>query len=92
MPPTLDDLLMKLQRQPLDRPLDGIADDVSAQLAERAAANILIWRLRAAAVLLVAAGGAIMNAPTPAIGSPKASSPFEAWSNLAPSTLLEPTG
>lgn len=92
MAPTLDDLMSKLQHQPLDQPLDGIAAEVNAQLAERAAANALTWRLRAAAVLLVAAGGAIVSTSTVAVASPKPLSPFEAWSSLAPSALLGPAG
>jgi hypothetical protein len=92
VPPSLDDLLTELQRQPLERPLDGVTAEVNAQLAERTAANAQAWRLRAAAVLLVAVGGAIAGTSTAAVAAPKQLSPFESWSSLAPSTLLEPAG
>jgi hypothetical protein len=89
MSPILERLLMKLQRQPLDRSLDGVAGDVSLRLAETAAANADTWRLRAVAVLLVAIGGATASASMAAVAAPKSTSPFDAWSSLAPSTLLE---
>lgn len=89
MPRALEHLLTKLQRQPLDRSLDGVADDVSRRLAETAAANADTWRLRVVAVLLVAVGGAAASGSMAAVATPKSASPFEVWSNLAPSTLLE---
>lgn len=89
MPQALEHLLTKLQRQPLDRSLDGVTGDVAQRLAETASANAATWRLRTAAVLLVAMGGAVVSASTAAVAAPKSASPFEAWSSLAPSTLLE---
>jgi hypothetical protein len=89
MPQALERLLTKLQHQPPDRSLDGIAGEVDRRLAETDAANAETWRLRAVAVLLVAMGGATVSASSAAIAAPKSASPFVAWSNLAPSTLLE---
>jgi len=89
VPPTLERLLTKLQGQPFDRSLDGVAVDVNRRLAETATANAETWRLRAVAILLVAIGGAAASASTAAVAASKSASPFEAWSNLAPSTLLE---
>lgn len=92
MPPTLDRLLAKLQRQPLDRSLDAVTSDVGHRLADTANANAATWRLRAAAILLVAMGGAVASASTALIAAPESASLFEVWSNLAPSTLLESAG
>jgi hypothetical protein len=89
MPQVLERLLTELQRQPLDRSLDGVADEVDRRLAETAAMNTETWRLRTVAVLLVAMGGAAVSASSAAMAAPKSASPFVAWSNLAPSTLLE---
>jgi hypothetical protein len=90
MSPALDDLLARLRQQPLDHSLDGVTKSVDLRLTERAAINGQTWRLRAAAIALFAAGGAIVSASTAsAIAVPK--SPFAAWSQLAPSTLLEPS-
>lgn len=89
MPPVLERLLTKLQRQPLDRSLDGVTGDVNRRLAETAAANADTWRLRAVAVLFVALSGAVASGSTAAVAAPKSASPFDAWSSLAPSTLLE---
>lgn len=90
MSSALDDLLARLRQQPLDRNLDGVTASVNLLLAERAAINGQTWRLRAAAIALFAAGGAIFSGSTAsAIAAPK--SPFAAWSELAPSTLLEPS-
>jgi hypothetical protein len=90
MSPALDDLLARLRQQPLDHSLDGVTASVDLQLAESAAISGQTWRLRAAAIALFAAGGAIFSASTAsAIAVPK--SPFAAWSLLAPSTLLEPS-
>ena len=89
MPPTLERLLTKLQRQPLDHALDGVAGDVERRLAETATANTETWRLRALAVLLVAIGGVAASASTAAVAAPESASPFAPWSSLAPSTLLE---
>jgi hypothetical protein len=91
VPPDLDDLLVKLQSQPLDQPLDGVGAEIDAQLRDRAAANAQTWMLRAAAALFVATGGAFASASM-AVAAPEPVSPFEAWSSLAPSTLLEPAG
>lgn len=89
MPPELDRLLAELQQRPVDRSLDGVADGVRSRLRETAAARSQTWGLRAAAVIAVMAGGAVAGTATAAAGDTKATSPFAAWSSLAPSTLLD---
>lgn len=88
MPAELDHLLAQLQRQPVDRSLDGVADGVQARLVEAAAARSQTWGLRAAALVVVMAGGAFASTSAGA-DAPTDASPFTAWSSLAPSTLLE---
>jgi hypothetical protein len=92
MRPTLEQLLTKLQHQPLDRSLDGVVGDVGRRRAEVVATNTATWRLRAVAMVLVAMGGAAASVSTAAVAASPSGSPFEAWSNLAPSALLEPAG
>lgn len=87
MPPALEHLLAKLRRQPLDHELGGVAADVGARLSERAALNGQTWGLRAAAVALLVTGGAFVSASTASAVAPT-KSPFAAWSQHAPSTLL----
>jgi hypothetical protein len=89
MSPKLERLLSELQGQPLDRSLDGVVGAVNQRLAETATANAETWRVRAVAILLVAMGGAFASGSMAAVAAPKSVSPFEAWSSLAPSTLLE---
>jgi len=89
MSPKLERLLTELQSQPLDRSLDGLAGDVSVRLAEAAAANTETWGVRAVAVLFVAVAGAAASGSMAAVAAARSASPFEAWSSLAPSTLLE---
>jgi hypothetical protein len=87
----LDRLLAKLGDQPADRELSDLATRVDARIdpANRTSAAET-WGLRAATVALVAAAGGLMASAT-AAATPNAS-PFDAWSRLAPSTLLESGG
>lgn len=85
----LERLLSELQSQPLDRSLDGVVFGVNQRLAETATTNAETWRVRAIAILFVAVGGAVASGSMAAVAAPKSVSPFEAWSSLAPSTLLE---
>ena len=89
MSPKLEQLLSELQGQPLDRSLDGVVGAINQRLAETATANAETWRVRAVAILLVAMGGAVASGSMAAVAAPRSLSPFEAWSSLAPSTLLE---
>ena len=89
MSPKLERLLSELQGQPLDRSLDGVVGAVNQRLAETATANAETWRVRAVAILFVAVGGAVASGSMAAVAAPRSVSPFEAWSSLAPSTLLE---
>lgn len=84
----LERLLAQLGRAPLDRSLEGVAAAVDQRLAESAAVNTQTWRLRAAAIFLVAIAGAVAGTSTTAVAAANPS-PFAAWSALAPSTLLE---
>lgn len=87
MSPALEHLLAELRQHPLDHDLDGVAIDINERLTENAALNGQTWRLRAAAVALLVTGGAFVSASTAsAVAVPR--SPFAAWSQLAPSTLL----
>ena len=86
--PHLGRLLAELGRAPLDHSLDGVADDVGQRLAEASAVNRQTWRLRAAALLFVTLSGVAASAASMANAAAEPS-PFAAWSNLAPSTLLE---
>lgn len=88
MPQHLERLLDDLGRAPLDHALDGVAGDVSRRLAETSAARAQTWRLRAAALVLVMMSGVAASAVSTATAAAEPS-PFAAWSNLAPSTLLE---
>ena len=85
----LDQKLDALKAAPLDRRLDGLADDAAARIADLAA-NAQTWALRAAAVALVTMTGAMIGASGTAAAEEEQASPFDAWSQLAPSTLLEP--
>ena len=85
----LERLLSELQSQALDRSLDGVVFGVNQRLAETATTNAETWRVRAIAILFVAVGGAVASGSMAAVAAPKSVSPFEAWSSLAPSTLLE---
>ena len=89
MSPKLERLLSELQDQPLDRSLDGVAGAVNQRLIETAATNAETWRVRAVAIFFVAVGGAVARGTMAAVAAPRPVSPFEAWSSLAPSTLLE---
>ncbi|OYX47876.1 MAG: hypothetical protein B7Y90_12355 [Alphaproteobacteria bacterium 32-64-14] len=83
-------MLAKLRHQPLDRGLDRVTFDINQRLAERAAIAGQTWRLRTVAMALLVTGGAVVSASTDsAVAVQK--SPFAAWSQLAPSTLLEPS-
>ncbi len=90
MSPTLEHLLTELRRQPPDRDLGGLTVEVNETLAERAAITGQTWRLRAAAMGLLVMGGAAVSASAASAVAPS-TSPFAAWSSLAPSTLLEPS-
>ena len=90
MSPNLEHLLTELGRQPPDRDLGGLTVEVNEALAERAAIAGQTWRLRAAAMGLLVMGGAVVSAST-ASAVARSTSPFAAWSSLAPSTLLEPS-
>jgi hypothetical protein len=90
MSPELEPLLAALRQQPPDRDLRGLTVEVNAALAERAAIAGQTWRLRAAVMGLLVMGGAVVSASTASAVAPS-SSPFAAWSSLAPSTLLEPS-
>jgi hypothetical protein len=87
--PPLENLLGALQRAPLDRSLDSVAADVGDRLMEASATNIQTWSLRAVAILLIAATGAIAGVAGTTTAAAAEPSPFAAWSSLAPSTLLE---
>ena len=89
MPPQLDDLLVELERLQADRMLNHLLGDVNRRLDEAAAVKAQTWRLRAAAVALVAMGGAAVSASTAANAAPQPASPFAVWSNLSPLMLLE---
>jgi hypothetical protein len=89
MPDRLERLLGELRAAPPDRPLDRVSADVADQLAEAAALRAQTWRVRAAAILFIALSGVAVSAATTAAAAPD-TSPFAAWSALAPSTLLEP--
>jgi hypothetical protein len=89
MRPPLEYLLGALQSAPLDRSLDGVATDVGDRIMEASAANIQIWSVRAVAILLIAATGAIASVAGTTTAAAAEPSPFAAWSSLAPSTLLE---
>lgn len=89
MSPALEHLLAKLRHLPPDRHLDGVSVAIHARLAERAALNGQTWGLRAAASALLIAGGAFVSVSTASAVAPPVS-PFSVWSELAPSTLLEP--
>ena len=89
MRPPLEHLLGALQSAPLDRSLDGVTADVGDRLAEASSANIQIWSVRAVAILLIAATGAIASVAGTTTAAAAEPSPFAAWSSLAPSTLLE---
>jgi hypothetical protein len=88
MPQHLERLLVELGRAPLDHDLDGVASSVGRKLAETSAVNTQTWSLRAAAVLLVTMSGIVASTASTATAAPEPS-PFAAWSDLAPSTLLE---
>lgn len=81
-------LLAELLRQPPDRDLRGLTVAVNETLAERAAITGQTWRLRAAVMGLLVMAGAGVSASTASAVAPS-TSPFTAWSSLAPSTLLE---
>jgi hypothetical protein len=89
MRPPLEHLLGALQSAPPDRSLDGVAADVGDRLMEASAANIQTWSVRAVAILLIAATGAIASVAGTTTAAAAEPSPFAAWSSLAPSTLLE---
>lgn len=89
MPPGLDHLFARLQRQPLDHRLEGAAADIDERLASHAAIDGQTWRLRAAAAGFLVAGGAFISASTASVVAAP-TSPFTVWSQLAPSTLLGP--
>lgn len=88
MPDNLDRLLAELGRAPLDATLDEVPGGVSRRLAEVRAAGAQTWRVRTVAMLMVAASGAAVSSVMTANAAADAS-PFDAWSTLAPSTLLE---
>jgi hypothetical protein len=88
MPQHLERLLAELGRAPLDHSLDSVAGDVGQKLAETSAVDRQTWRLRAAAMLFVTLSGVAASVVSSAAVAAEPS-PFAAWSNLAPSTLLE---
>jgi hypothetical protein len=83
----LDHMLCALKDAPVDHALDGLASDVGHRLAERRAVGVQTWGLRAAAVALVTMAGVAVSASSTAATAHEPS-PFSAWSELAPSTLL----
>lgn len=88
MPDNLERLLDELGRAPVDTPLDGVSAGVNRRIAEARAASVQTWRLRLAATLVLAASGAAVSGAMTANAAVEAS-PFDAWSALAPSSLLE---
>ena len=90
MSDALSPLLAKLRAQAIDHKLDAMVIDVDSALAERAAINGQTWQLRAAAAAILLTGGAFISASS-ATAVAASSSPFEVWSKLAPSTLLDPS-
>lgn len=83
----LDHMMRALKHVPVDRDLDRLAGDVGQRLAERSAAKVQAWGLRATAVALVTASGIAISAASSAAAWPERS-PSAVWSELAPSTLL----
>lgn len=89
MTASLDRLLYRLRDAPPDRALDDLAPRVLGQIeAARPIAPMHLWGLRAALVALVAGSGVVVTASAGA-ASDRESSPFSAWSQLAPSRLLD---
>lgn len=85
----LDELMNRLQATAPDHALDGLSFDVGQRIAERAAAHTQVWGLRAAAVALVTVTGVAISASSTVAAAVETTSPFAAWSQLAPSTLLD---
>lgn len=85
----LELLLAEMRDQRPDHDLGGVTVAITRRLTERAAITSQTWRLRTVAMALLVMGGAVVSASTASAVAPSPS-PFAAWSNLAPSTLLEP--
>jgi hypothetical protein len=83
----LDRLLEELQGEPLDHSLGNVASDVNRRLAEASSAERQTWRLGALAAVAVTLSGVAVSGSLAA--SAAIPSPFDAWTRLAPSTLLE---
>ena len=77
----LDHMLRALKDAPVDHALDGLAADVGERLAERRAAGIQTWGLRAAAVALVTMTGVVVSASTTASSFERAST-FRAFASF----------
>jgi len=89
MTDALDKCLANLRDAPIDRSLAGLAPAVTRRIRAAAEADAApAWRLRAAVIVLTAASGTVISATANA-GPAGDLSPFSAWSELAPSTLLD---
>ncbi|MBI1361892.1 MAG: hypothetical protein GC155_16570 [Alphaproteobacteria bacterium] len=88
MTASLNELLARLATAPLERSLDGVPAGVAQGIARARAAATQTWGLRAAAMLLVVVSGVAASGSLQASASINRS-PFAAWSELAPSTLLQ---
>jgi hypothetical protein len=83
----LDHMFRVLKDARVDHALDGLASDVGQRLAERRTVGVQTWGIRAAAVAVVTMTGVAVSASSTAATAHEPS-PFSAWSELAPSTLL----
>ncbi len=90
MSPKLEHLLAQLHGRPVDCDLGSVTVEINQRLTEGAVITGQTWRLRTAAMALLVMGGAVVSASTASAVAPS-TSPFAAWSSLAPSTLLEPS-
>ncbi|MEP7210326.1 MAG: hypothetical protein ABI740_05770 [Alphaproteobacteria bacterium] len=88
MATSLNDLLARLASAPLERSLDSVPAGVAQGISRARAARSQTWGLRAAAMLLVVVSGVAASGSLQAAASTDRS-PFAAWSELAPSTLLQ---
>jgi hypothetical protein len=89
MTDALDKCLANLRDAPIDRSLAGLTPAVTRRILAAAEADAApAWRLRAAVIILTAASGTMLSATANA-GPAGDVSPFSAWSELAPSTLLD---
>ena len=84
----LDGLLGALGAAGPDRRLESLESDVQARLAELTATTAQTWKWRTLATALVVLAGALISA-SGVVATASAESPTNAWSRLAPSSLLE---